>query len=114
MVEDNLINQQAFKIMLQKMGCKVDVLSNGKQAVENFDKGTYDIVFMDIQMPEMDGLEATTEIKKQFEKVPPIIGLSGNILQRDNAGNLESDMDDLLLKPVVSNDIERMIKKWVA
>ena len=114
LVEDNLINQQAFKIMLQKMGCKVDVLSNGKQAVENFDKGTYDIVFMDIQMPEMDGLEATTEIKKQFEKVPPIIGLSGNILQRDNAGNLESDMDDLLLKPVVSNDIERMIKKWVA
>jgi PAS domain S-box-containing protein len=114
LVEDNLINQQAFKIMLQRMGCKVDVLSNGKQAVENFGKGTYDIVFMDIQMPEMDGLEATTTIKKQFEKVPPIIGLSGNILQRDNEGNLKSDMDDLLLKPVVSNDIERMIKKWVA
>jgi PAS domain S-box-containing protein len=114
LVEDNLINQQAFKIMLQRMGCKVDVLSNGKQAVENFGKGTYDIVFMDIQMPEMDGLEATTTIKKQFEKVPPIIGLSGNILQRDSEGNLKSDMDDLLLKPVVSNDIERMIKKWVA
>jgi CheY-like chemotaxis protein/two-component sensor histidine kinase len=114
LVEDNLINQQAFKIMLQRMGCKVEVLSNGKQAVENFGKGTYDIVFMDIQMPEMDGLEATTTIKKQFEKVPPIIGLSGNILQRDSEGNLKSDMDDLLLKPVVSNDIERMIKKWVA
>lgn len=114
LVEDNLINQQAFKIMLQKMGCKVDVLSNGKQAVENFGKGTYDIVFMDIQMPEMDGLEATTAIKNQHENVPPIIGLSGNILQRDDEGNLKSDMDDLLLKPVVSNDIERMIKKWVA
>ena len=114
LVEDNLINQQAFKIMLQKMGCSVDVLSNGRQAVENFSKGTYDIVFMDIQMPEMDGLEATTVIKNQYERVPPIIGLSGNILQRDDQGNLHSDMDDLLLKPVVSNDIERMIKKWVA
>jgi len=113
LVEDNLINQQAFKIMLQKMGCKVDVLSNGKQAVENFGKGTYDIVFMDIQMPEMDGLEATTVIKNQHNQVPPIIGLSGNILQRDDTGNLKSDMDDLLLKPVVSNDIERMIKKWI-
>jgi CheY-like chemotaxis protein len=96
------------------MGCKVDVLSNGKQAVDNFDKSKYDIVFMDIQMPEMDGLQATTEIKKRFENVPPVIGLSGNILQRDDEGNLKSDMDDLLLKPVVSNDIERMIKKWVA
>lgn len=114
LVEDNLINQQAFKIMLQKMGCKVDVLSNGKQAVENFDKSKYDIVFMDIQMPEMDGLQATSEIKKRFEDVPPVIGLSGNILQRDDDGNLKSDMDDLLLKPVVANDIERMIKKWVA
>ncbi|MCF8277647.1 MAG: PAS domain S-box protein [Flavobacteriales bacterium] len=114
LVEDNLINQQAFKIMLQRMGCKVDVLSNGKQAVENFEKSKYDIVFMDIQMPEMDGLEATTEIKRRYVDVPPVIGLSGNVLQRDDDGNLKSDMDDLLLKPVVSNDIERMIKKWVA
>jgi PAS domain S-box-containing protein len=114
LVEDNLINQQAFKIMLQRMGCQVDVMSNGKQAVENFDQRRYDIVFMDIQMPEMDGLQATTEIKKRYEHVPPVIGLSGNILQRDEEGNLKSDMDDLLLKPVVSNDIERMIKKWVA
>jgi signal transduction histidine kinase/CheY-like chemotaxis protein len=114
LVEDNLINQQAFKVMLQKMGCQVDVLSNGKQAVDNFAKSRYDIVFMDIQMPEMDGLQATYEIKKKYQNVPPVIGLSGNILQRDDEGNLKSDMDDLLLKPVVSNDIERMIKKWVA
>ncbi|MBL4585893.1 MAG: PAS domain S-box protein, partial [Flavobacteriales bacterium] len=114
LVEDNLINQQAFKLMLKKMGCKVDVRSNGKQAVDNFTQDKYDIVFMDIQMPEMDGLQATSEIKKRFEDVPPIVGLSGNILQRDEDGNLKSDMDDLLLKPVVSNDIERMIRKWVA
>ena len=114
LVEDNLINQQAFKVMLQKMGCTVDVLSNGKQAVENFDKSEYDIVFMDIQMPEMDGLEATAEIKRRYSSVPPVVGLSGNVIQRDSEGNLKSDMDDLLLKPVVANDIERMIKKWVA
>lgn len=114
LVEDNLINQQAFKVMLTKMGCVVDVLSNGKQAVDSFKEDKYDIVFMDIQMPKMDGLQATTAIKKEFGKVPPIVGLSGNIIQRDKEGNLKSDMDDLLLKPVVSNDIERMIKKWVA
>jgi len=114
LVEDNLINQQAFSIMLKKMGCTVDVLSNGKQAVENFDKSEYDIVFMDIQMPEMDGLQATAEIRKRFDDIPPVIALSGNILQRDEEGNLKSDMDDLLLKPVASNELERMIKKWVA
>ena len=76
------------------MGCVVNVFSNGKQAVDNFGKDTYDIVFMDIQMPIMDGLTATTEIKKRFEKTPPIVGLSGNILQRDEDGNLKSDMDD--------------------
>ena len=113
LVEDNLINQQAFKVMLQKMGCEVNVLSNGKQAVDNFAEDKYDVVFMDIQMPEMDGLQATSEIKKLFKNVPPVIGLSGNVIQRDEEGNLKSDMDDLLLKPVVSNDIERMIKKWV-
>ncbi len=114
LVEDNLINQQAFSIMLKKMGCKVDVLSNGKQAVENFDKSKYDIVFMDIQMPEMDGLQATAEIRKRFDDIPPVIALSGNILKRDDDGNLKSDMDDMLLKPVASNELERMIQKWVA
>lgn len=114
LVEDNLINQQAFKVMLKKMGCEVDVLSNGQQAVENFGPNEYDIIFMDIQMPKMDGLEATTLIKKKHENVPPVVGLSGNVIQRDDDGNLKSDMDDLLLKPVVSNDIERMIKKWVS
>ena len=111
MVEDNLINQQAFKVMLIKMGCVVNVFSNGKQAVDNFGKNTYHIVFMD--MPIMDGFTAKTEIKKRFEKTPSIVGLSGNILQRDEYENLKPDMDDLLLKPVVSNDIERMIQKWV-
>ncbi|MCB9204826.1 MAG: PAS domain S-box protein [Flavobacteriales bacterium] len=114
LVEDNLINQQAFKIMLQKMGCIVNVLSNGQQAVDSFSEDSYDVIFMDIQMPVLDGLRATTAIKSHFKKVPPVIGLSGNVIQRDGDGNLESDMDDLLMKPVVSNDIERMIKKWVA
>ncbi|MFC2176025.1 PAS domain S-box protein [Bacteroidota bacterium] len=112
LVEDNLINQQAFKIMLQKMGCTVKVFSNGKQAVENFAENTYDIVFMDIQMPEMDGLQATAKIKNQYKSVPPVIGLSGNVLQRDEQGNIQSDMDDLLMKPVVSQDILKMISKW--
>jgi len=100
-------------VMLRKMGCQVEVCSNGQQALERFSPGKYDVVFMDIQMPVMDGIQASSELKNKFEDVPPVIGLSGNIIERDENGRLMSDMDDLLLKPVVSHDIERMLKKWV-
>lgn len=115
LVEDNLINQQAFKLMLEKMGCDVTMASDGLEAVRISRKEDFDIIFMDIQMPRMDGITATRTIKKENpENVPPIIGLSGNIIDRDESGKLESDMDDMLLKPVVSDELRKMLFKWVA
>ncbi|MFT5280024.1 MAG: CheY-like chemotaxis protein, partial [Bacteroidia bacterium] len=115
LVEDNLINQQAFKLMLEKMGCDVTMASDGLEAVRHSRKAEYDIIFMDIQMPRMDGITATRTIKKENpDSDTPIIGLSGNIIDRDESGKLESDMDDMLLKPVVSDELRRMLFKWVA
>jgi len=112
LVEDNLINQQAFRAMLRKMGCIVTLASNGEEAIAAFGRGGYDLIFMDIQMPVMDGIEATQRIRALGQPVPPIIGLSGNVLERDADGNLIVAMDDLLVKPVVSRELERMIQKW--
>ena len=115
LVEDNLINQQAFKLMLEKMGCEVTMASDGLEAVRLSRKTEYDIIFMDIQMPRMDGITATRTIKKENpDSDTPIIGLSGNIIDRDDSGKLESDMDDMLLKPVVSDELRKMLFKWVA
>lgn len=114
LVEDNLINQQAFKLMLQKMGCQVTMASDGEEAVNIYRKAAFDIIFMDIQMPKMDGITATRTIKGESQETPPIIGLSGNIVDRDANGKLDSDMDDMLLKPIVSDELKKMITKWVA
>lgn len=114
LVEDNLINQQAFKMMLQKMGCQVTMANDGEQAINIYRKADFDIIFMDIQMPIMDGITATRTIKSESQQTPPIIGLSGNIVDRDENGKLTSDMDDMLLKPVVSDELKKMISKWVA
>ncbi len=114
LVEDNLINQQAFKAMLRKMGCNVTLASNGEEAIAAFNRARYDLIFMDIQMPVMDGIAATDQIRAKGGVVPPIIGLSGNALKRDAEGKLNIAMDDFLVKPVVSKELERMIQKWTS
>ncbi|MCG3166202.1 MAG: Sensor histidine kinase RcsC [Bacteroidia bacterium] len=110
--EDNLINQRAFSVMLKKAGCKVDLASNGKEATEKVLANDYDIVFMDIQMPEMDGFTATAHIRKNGKKNPPIIALSGNVIDVHSQNEETGTMDDYLLKPIVSNDLVNMLKKW--
>lgn len=110
--EDNLINQRAFSVMLKKVGCTVELASNGIQAAEATMAKDYDIVFMDIQMPEMDGFTAAAHIRKNGKKVPPIIALSGNVIDVKSQNEEIKTMDDYLLKPIVSNDLVNMLKKW--
>ncbi len=112
LAEDNLINQRAFSMMLKKIGCIVDMVSNGTQAVEAVNTNEYDIIFMDIQMPEMDGFAAVEAIRKNGKKNPPIIALSGNVIDVQSNDSEVKTMDDYLLKPIVSNDLVNMIKKW--
>jgi PAS domain S-box-containing protein len=110
--EDNLINQRAFSVMLKKAGCTVELASTGIEATEAVAAKDYDIIFMDIQMPEMDGFTAAATIRKNGKKVPPIIALSGNVIDVQSENEETKSMDDYLLKPIVSNDLVNMLKKW--
>ncbi len=112
LVEDNLINQAAFKAMLKRLGCRVTCASNGEDALNAFSNKRFDIIFMDVQMPVMDGITATERMRASGREVPPVIALSGNVLDRDENGQLKVPMDDLLVKPVVSADLNRVLQEW--
>ena len=114
LAEDNLINQEFAKAILEKMGYKIDVVSNGREAVTASKKQDYDIIFMDVQMPEMDGLEATKEIIQQLplEKRPKILAMTANAMQDDKDKCLQAGMNDYISKPVKIDLIHQMLVKW--
>lgn len=114
-VEDNVINQKVVVKMLERMQLQPTVAVNGKEAMQMFSMQPYDLVFMDIQMPEMDGLEATRAIRS-MEKPGAhavIIALTANAMQGDRERCLQSGMDDYLAKPIKQVDIETIIDKWL-
>ncbi|MFZ5803035.1 MAG: PAS domain S-box protein [Candidatus Omnitrophota bacterium] len=115
LAEDNMVNQQVSKRMLEKQGCYVDVVANGREAVLMMQKLSYDIVFMDCQMPEMDGYEATQAIRAmQGEgKHTPIIAVTANVMAGDREKCLSAGMDDYVGKPVKSEDLRAMLGRWV-
>lgn len=102
LVEDNLVNQKLFIKYLQKQGIECDVSENGKLAIEAWEKNDYDIIFMDCQMPVMDGYEATERIrsKEDSDKHIPIIALTANAFESDKQKCLDAGMDDYLSKPI--------------
>ncbi|MGA9119985.1 MAG: response regulator [Bacteroidota bacterium] len=114
-VEDNAVNQKVAKRMLEKMGCRVDLVANGIEAVEVVGVLPYDLVFMDCQMPDMDGFEATREIKRlrDAQMLPPIIAMTANALAGDRERCIDSGMDDYIPKPVKYPDLFSMISKWL-
>lgn len=112
--EDNMINQKLVISLLGKMGYRVDAVSNGKEAVESMKRQKYDIVFMDIQMPEMNGLEATKNILKNSVSGdrPNIIAMTANVMHGDKEKCLEAGMVDYLSKPIRFNEVEQTLIKW--
>jgi len=104
LVEDNIINQQVAVATLQRYGCMVDVANNGKEAVDRFKAAKYDMIFMDCQMPLLDGFEATKMIREyenSHNKNPtPIIALTANALDSDRLACLKAGMDDFMVKPI--------------
>jgi len=116
--EDNIVNQKLAKRLLEKAGCRVDVASNGIEAVEMWDKVPYDAVFMDCQMSEMDGFEATTEIRRRERRLgpaqrTPIVALTANTMQGDREKCLAAGMDDFLPKPIEIPMLYRALERWI-
>jgi signal transduction histidine kinase/DNA-binding response OmpR family regulator len=110
--EDNTINQKLITHVLSRLGFTVVIKENGKKAIEELQKNKYDIVLMDIQMPEMDGLEATRIIRKSNKHKPVIIALTANAMQGDQEECLRAGMDDYLSKPVKIEELVKVLETW--
>ncbi len=114
LAEDNLVNQKLTARLLQKMGYRIDIVPNGHEAVSAVLNRQYDLVFMDMQMPEMDGLEATRQIIATAppHKRPHIIAMTANALQEDREKCLAAGMTDYITKPLKIEKLQRVIEKW--
>jgi len=114
--EDNLVNQQVAQGMLEWLGCAADVVSNGREALLAVQSGGYDMVLMDVHMPEMDGLEATREIR-DWERATgratplPIVALTANALSGDRELCIASGMNDYVSKPISRRDLDDAITR---
>lgn len=115
LVEDNPVNQMLAKRMLEKVGCVVTVASNGQEAVDCVAIDAYEMIFMDCQMPVMDGFVATRTIRAMSSKQAevPVVALTANALAEDRERCRESGMNDVLTKPLSRNAIERTIATFV-
>ena len=113
-VEDNAVNQKVAKRMLEQLGCRVDVASDGREALQMVESVPYDIVFMDVQMPVMDGLQATTRLRRrELDGRPrlPIVAMTAHALESDRERCLKVGMDDYISKPIRRRDLLRVLRQ---
>ena len=114
LVDDNEINRQVASTILSKAGCAVDLAINGFDAVEKVKKKSYQVVFMDIQMPEMDGISATAEIKKlHLNPEPVIVAMTAYSMQDERDNILNAGLDDYLAKPIKANNLIRKVQQYI-
>ncbi len=115
LAEDNLINVEVAKMQIEKLGCVVEVAGTGREAVEMLEKSTYDIVLMDVQMPILDGLEATRQIRmREIDRGGhiPIIALTATAFAEDKKACEDAGMDGFLSKPFKRDELEELLKQW--
>ena len=118
LVEDNLTTQQIGKAMLRQRGLEVVIASNGLEAVAALEREQYAIVLMDVQMPELDGFEATRRIRRleaaEGRARTPIIALTAHALPADRQKCLDAGMDDYLVKPYSGASLSAIVARWLA
>ena len=116
--EDNMINQKLIKRILEEHGIRVDIANNGLESFEKRRNGTYDLIFMDIQMPVMDGIEATREILDYEEDEElthvPIVALTANALKGDRERFLAEGMDEYITKPIETTELLYILNRFLA
>jgi CheY-like chemotaxis protein len=113
LAEDNAYNQKLATLVLKQMGYKADVAGNGLEAIQAVERQHYDVILMDVQMPEMDGLEATRAICARWPrgKRPHIIAMTANAMQGDREMCLQAGMDDYLSKPIRVNELASVLER---
>lgn len=114
-VEDHAVNRMLATRLLAKLGCEVEFAENGLIACERTSHQDYDLIFMDCQMPEMDGYEATRAIRERERagnRRTPIIALTANAMSQDRERCLDAGMDDYITKPYSATDFERTLQRW--
>jgi CheY-like chemotaxis protein len=115
-VEDNIVNQKVASALLGKLGCRVDVAANGREALDMAALLPYDLIFMDCQMPEMDGYQATGEIRRRegADGHTPIIAMTAGAMPEDRERCRLAGMDGYLSKPVRAEQLWEMLGKYLA
>jgi CheY-like chemotaxis protein/HPt (histidine-containing phosphotransfer) domain-containing protein len=115
LAEDNIVNQKVALRTLERMGYRADVAANGIEALDALERQSYDVVLMDMQMPEMDGLEATRRICKRWlpTRRPRIIAMTANAMRGDREQCLDAGMDDYISKPVRIEDLVAALERCV-
>ena len=111
LVEDNIVNQKVALKMLEKLGYRADVAADGVEAVSSISRQKYDLIFMDVQMPRMDGVEATQMIRRDFpaEHQPIIIAMTANAMIGDREKYIAAGMDEYISKPIRISDLEQAL-----
>jgi CheY-like chemotaxis protein len=114
LVEDNPVNQKIGRLMLERLGCSVELAQNGRDALDLLNRRRYNIVFMDCQMPVMDGYTAVAELRSREpgEHRSLVIALTAHAMQGARERCLEAGMDDYLTKPFSAGDLRAMLQKW--
>jgi CheY-like chemotaxis protein len=111
--EDNLINQKVAESIFNTLGYKIDIAINGKEVVDMIKKRPYDIVFMDLQMPEKDGVDATVEIRGLGYQMP-IVAMTATASKIGKDSAITSGMNDYITKPVKTEAVRKVLEKWFA
>ena len=117
LVEDNFINQKVACSMMERLEVSVDTAMSGREAIEKFEIGHYDLIFMDCQMPEMDGFETTAAIRAQEKEKSlsktVIVALTANAMEGDRKRCLDSGMDDYMSKPISLYGLNQVLDRWI-
>src|SRR6266581_6774022 len=113
LAEDNTVNQKLAVRLLERMGYRADVVANGLEVLEALQRQRYDVILMDVQMPEMDGLEATQTIHEEWpvEQCPRIVAMTANAMRGDREECLAAGMDDYLTKPIQVNALQEALER---
>jgi CheY-like chemotaxis protein len=114
-VEDNISNQEVIKAILAQLNCLSSIAKNGIEAIEMCKNYNYDLIFMDLQLPEMNGFEATKAIlleKNYLKNSPPIIAITANVQSETREICMQIGMNDFLAKPIKFLEMEKLILKW--